>query len=175
MQTRCLHGGLPAESRTRINAVGGHHSIHQTTGRNVVYCSIFCVYSQGLQGYFSVSTKFFVKIVAKRLIIAKFCGIFNKLYSACMCWCGGISRKDSSMAFASEACSAKGRRATRRFFCKYSTIYYAGVVEWQTRRTQNPMLVTTCGFKSHHQHQQSYRFTVALFYKSQDLLSTDSS
>ena len=29
----------------------------------------------------------------------------------------------------------------------------AGVVEWQTRRTQNPMLETTCGFKSHHQHQ----------------------
>ena len=29
----------------------------------------------------------------------------------------------------------------------------AEVVEWQTRRTQNPLLVTTCGFKFHLRHQ----------------------
>ncbi len=30
----------------------------------------------------------------------------------------------------------------------------AEVVEWQTRRTQNPLLETTCGFKSHLRHQE---------------------
>ena len=29
----------------------------------------------------------------------------------------------------------------------------AGVVEWQTRRTQNPVGATLCGFKSHLRHQ----------------------
>lgn len=32
-------------------------------------------------------------------------------------------------------------------------LWHAGVVEWQTRRTQNPFLATGCGFKSHHRHQ----------------------
>lgn len=31
---------------------------------------------------------------------------------------------------------------------------YAGVLEWQTRRTQNPLPEMACGFKSHHQHQK---------------------
>ena len=26
------------------------------------------------------------------------------------------------------------------------------MAEWQTRRTQNPLLATTCGFKSHHRY-----------------------
>ena len=39
----------------------------------------------------------------------------------------------------------------------------AGVVEWQTRRTQNPMLETTCGFKSHHQHQCASGFARGFF------------
>ena len=30
----------------------------------------------------------------------------------------------------------------------------AEVVEWQTRWTQNPLLETTCGFKSHLRHQK---------------------
>ena len=29
----------------------------------------------------------------------------------------------------------------------------AEVVEWQTRRTQNPLVVIPCGFKSHLRHQ----------------------
>jgi hypothetical protein len=28
----------------------------------------------------------------------------------------------------------------------------AGVVKWQTRRTQNPVRATLCGFDSHHRH-----------------------
>ena len=31
-------------------------------------------------------------------------------------------------------------------------LYCAGVVEWQTRRTQNPVGATLCGFKSHLRH-----------------------
>ena len=30
---------------------------------------------------------------------------------------------------------------------------HAGVSEWQTMRTQNPLVATPCGFKSHHRHQ----------------------
>ena len=30
----------------------------------------------------------------------------------------------------------------------------AEVVEWQTRRTQNPLVVIPCGFKSHLRHQK---------------------
>ena len=30
----------------------------------------------------------------------------------------------------------------------------AEVVEWQTRRTQNPLVVIPCGFKSHLRHQE---------------------
>ena len=33
-------------------------------------------------------------------------------------------------------------------------ISQAEVVEWQTRWTQNPLLATTCGFKSHLRHQK---------------------
>ena len=44
----------------------------------------------------------------------------------------------------------------------------AGVVEWQTRRTQNPMLVTTCGFKSHHQHHKK---SIGLIQNVSDLFS----
>ena len=29
--------------------------------------------------------------------------------------------------------------------------------QWQTRWTQNPLLATTCGFKSHHLHQTEYK------------------
>ena len=29
----------------------------------------------------------------------------------------------------------------------------AEVVEWQTRRTQNPLVAIPCGFKSHLRHQ----------------------
>ncbi len=29
----------------------------------------------------------------------------------------------------------------------------AEVVEWQTRRTQNPLMATSCGFKSRLRHQ----------------------
>lgn len=32
-------------------------------------------------------------------------------------------------------------------------LQYAGVVEWQTRGTQNPLVAIPCGFKSHHRHQ----------------------
>ena len=32
----------------------------------------------------------------------------------------------------------------------------AEVVEWQTRWTQNPLLETTCGFKSHLRHQETF-------------------
>ena len=39
----------------------------------------------------------------------------------------------------------------------------AGVVEWQTRWTQNPLLVTTCGFKSHHLHQTRYSVECLVF------------
>lgn len=28
------------------------------------------------------------------------------------------------------------------------------MVEWQTRRTQNPLSAMTCGFKSHHRHHE---------------------
>ena len=42
------------------------------------------------------------------------------------------------------------------FFCiSYiiSKLSIAEVVEWQTRRTQNPLVVIPCGFKSHLRHQ----------------------
>ncbi len=42
-------------------------------------------------------------------------------------------------------------------FCAILCRLLAGVVKWQTRRTQNPMLETTCGFKSHRQHQKKRR------------------
>ena len=32
-------------------------------------------------------------------------------------------------------------------------LLFAGVSEWQTRRTQNPLAATSCGFKSHRRHQ----------------------
>ncbi len=35
----------------------------------------------------------------------------------------------------------------------------AEVVEWQTRRTQNPLMVTSCGFKSHLRHQTEIKRT----------------
>ena len=92
----------------------------------------FVFIRKGYKDIFPFRQKFFVKIVAKRLIIAKFCGIFNKLYSACMCWCGGISRKGSSMAFASKACSAEGRRATRQVFVSIQQFFM--LVWWNGRR-----------------------------------------
>ena len=44
------------------------------------------------------------------------------------------------------------------FYCP--TILYAGVAEWQTRRTQNPLRATSCGFDSHHQHQRRIKRTL---------------
>ena len=46
----------------------------------------------------------------------------------------------------------------RLLFCTQSYIIkrlstLAEVVEWQTRRTQNPLVAIPCGFKSHHRHQ----------------------
>ena len=32
----------------------------------------------------------------------------------------------------------------------------AGVSEWQTRRTQNPLAATSCGFKSHRRHHKEW-------------------
>ena len=41
-----------------------------------------------------------------------------------------------------------------KFEKKARIIYeYAGMVEWQTRWTQNPLWATMCGFKSHFRHQ----------------------
>ena len=34
-------------------------------------------------------------------------------------------------------------------------LLFAGVSEWQTRRTQNPLAATSCGFKSHRRHQSA--------------------
>lgn len=34
----------------------------------------------------------------------------------------------------------------------FGTAENAGVSEWQTMRTQNPLVATPCGFKSHHRH-----------------------
>ena len=43
----------------------------------------------------------------------------------------------------------------------------AEVVEWQTRRTQNPLLATTCGFKSRLRHQtKALAFASAFFITS---------
>lgn len=56
----------------------------------------FVFIRKGYKDIFPFRQNFFVKIVAKRLIIAKFCGIFNKLYSACMCWCGGMADASDS-------------------------------------------------------------------------------
>ncbi len=32
-------------------------------------------------------------------------------------------------------------------------LVYAGVAEWQTRRTQNPLGASPCGFESHSRHE----------------------
>ena len=43
----------------------------------------------------------------------------------------------------------------------------AEVVEWQTRRTQNPLMATSCGFKSRLRHQYNKKtvfITVFLLY-----------
>ena len=37
--------------------------------------------------------------------------------------------------------------------CPIRSMVLARVAEWQTRRTQNPLFVRTCGFKSHLGHQ----------------------
>ena len=37
------------------------------------------------------------------------------------------------------------------------------MVEWQRRRTQNPLLATTCGFKSHFRHHRHTERRKALF------------
>ena len=63
-------------------------------------------------------------------------------------------------------CVRVKRELSTEFVERYErtdTVKCAGVVEWQTRRTQNPMLETTCGFKSHHQHQCASVFAEAFF------------
>ena len=57
--------------------------------------------------------------------------------------------------------STKLNHSTEWFF----NYPFAEVVEWQTRRTQNPLLATTCGFKSRLRHQYN------LFRKEQIFLS----
>ena len=42
----------------------------------------------------------------------------------------------------------------------------AEVVEWQTRRTQNPLVVIPCGFKSHLRHQTKIKRTLINFQSS---------
>ena len=41
----------------------------------------------------------------------------------------------------------------RKIRYNITAISHAGVSEWQTMRTQNPLVATPCGFKSHHRHQ----------------------
>ncbi len=41
---------------------------------------------------------------------------------------------------------------------------YAGVVEWQTRWTQNPIWATMCGFKSHLRHQKGLTICEVFFF-----------
>ena len=63
-------------------------------------------------------------------------------------------------------CVRVKRELSTEFVERYErtdTVKCAGVVEWQTRRTQNPMLETTCGFKSHHQHQCASGFARGFF------------
>ena len=36
---------------------------------------------------------------------------------------------------------------------RYTFRQRAGVMEWQTQRIQNPPMATSCGFESHHRHQ----------------------
>lgn len=48
----------------------------------------------------------------------------------------------------------KNRRRPLIFEKRYAilSLFCAGVLEWQTRWTQNPLLATACGFKSRHRH-----------------------
>ena len=61
--------------------------------------------------------------------------------------------------------------------CKLFRLWYndfarAGVVEWQTRRTQNPMYASTCGFKSHLRHQVEAYMKIKKFPQSCLLVTT---
>ena len=49
---------------------------------------------------------------------------------------------------------------------KLLKIAYAEVVEWQTRRTQNPMVAIPCGFKSHLRHQKKEQAVACSFFCS---------
>lgn len=50
-------------------------------------------------------------------------------------------------------------RQSAKTTCKFaaSVLYctvLAGMAEWQTRRTQNPLVAISCGFKSHFRHEK---------------------
>ena len=45
---------------------------------------------------------------------------------------------------------------------------------WQTRRTQNPMMVTSCGFKSHYPHQKRQLWYLCWITKDDVSLSSGS-
>ena len=49
---------------------------------------------------------------------------------------------------------------------RFWTTTDAGVSEWQTMRTQNPLVATPCGFKSHHRHHVAASFVslAAIFF-----------
>ena len=60
------------------------------------------------------------------MIIAKFCGIFNKLYSACMCWCGAFERKwEPSAVFA---------ECYRAYSLTFERLFIIMLVWWNGRR-----------------------------------------
>src|SRR3974377_2179521 len=46
----------------------------------------------------------------------------------------------------------KGIRTRGLNVTKASAVHKAEVAEWQTRRTQNPVYASRCGFKSHLRH-----------------------